>query len=156
MLLMACFHLLHQLGKGFFQFLFAQLPTVYDQRNYFLFNFFLHDLSRSFPQICRENGQALRRHHQTANAVHDFFDVHGCYLLKPLLDKSRGIFRIPPDLDGRTSVHGNLQHDFHKLVKLHTVMLLADTVVLYLLFDFCSLIKSVRQSVRRRRSRRKE
>ena len=59
-------HLLHQLGKGFFQFLFAQLPAVYDQRNYFLFNFFLHDLSRSFPQICRENRQALRWNYQTA------------------------------------------------------------------------------------------
>ena len=27
--------------------------------------------------------------------------MDGCYLLKPLLDESRGIFRIPPDLDHR-------------------------------------------------------
>ena len=29
-----------------------------------LFNFFLHDLSRSFPWICRENAGTLRRNHQ--------------------------------------------------------------------------------------------
>ncbi len=29
-----------------------------------LFNFFLHDLSRSFPSICRENAGTLRRYHQ--------------------------------------------------------------------------------------------
>lgn len=29
-----------------------------------LFNFFLHDLSRSFPSICRENAGTLRRNHQ--------------------------------------------------------------------------------------------
>lgn len=103
------------------------------------------------PTICVPDASSV-----FPDTVHNLIDVHGGYFLKPLLDKSRGIFRIPPDLDGGTSVHGNLQHDFHKLVKLHTVMLLADTVILYLLFDFCSFIKSVRQSVRRRCSRRKE
>ncbi len=88
------------------------------------------------------------------NTVHDLLNVRGGYFLKPLLDESRGIFLIPPDLDGGTSVHVKLQHDFHKLVKLHTVILLADTVVLDLFFDFCSFIKSVRQSVRRRRGRK--
>lgn len=34
--------------------------SIYDS----LFNFFLHDLSRSFPWICRENAGTLRRYHQ--------------------------------------------------------------------------------------------
>ena len=41
------FHLLHQLGKGFPKFLFGELSAVHDQGDNFLFNFFLHDLSRS-------------------------------------------------------------------------------------------------------------
>ena len=64
MLLAVVFQLLQQLGNGFAKFLFAQLSAGDHQGYDSLFNFFLHDLSRSFPWICRENAGTLRRYHQ--------------------------------------------------------------------------------------------
>ena len=64
MLLAVVFQLLQQLGNGFAKFLFAQLSAGDHQGYDSLFNFFLHDLSRSFPPICRENAGTLRRYHQ--------------------------------------------------------------------------------------------
>ena len=64
MLLAVVFQLLQQLGNGFAKFLFAQLSAGDHQGYDSLFNFFLHDLSRSFPPICRENAVTLRRYYQ--------------------------------------------------------------------------------------------
>ena len=79
-------------------------------------------------------------------------------LRKPLLNKSGGVFRIPPNLDGGAFGQRHFQHDFHELVYLFSVQGITDMLVLNLIPDFFSFIHHFRLSVRlcRRRCRRKE
>ena len=68
--------------------------------------------------------------------------VNRSELVETLLDKSCGIFRVPPDLHGGGAGQRNLQHDLHELVNLRPVGGHNDQFVVDLSLNISPLLKN--------------
>src|SRR5574344_612117 len=74
------------------------------------------------------------------DAVADTLNVHGCDSGEPILNIGSSVFRIPANTNSRAAIHGNLQHDLHKLIDLLPAVPIPHNFILNLLsnpFSFC-------------------
>ena len=69
------------------------------------------------------------------DAIADTLNVHGGDFGEPILDISSSIFGIFANANCRAAIHGDLQHNFHKLVKLLSAVPLPHYIILNLRFD---------------------
>ena len=83
-----------------------------------------------------------------ANAFKHLLDMFGGDLPEAVLNIPGGVFCVPANLDRRTPVHADLQHQLHQLVQLRPVLGIGQNVILDPLSDRLPFLPSVIHSVR--------
>lgn len=93
------------------------------------------------------------------DAIADTLNVHGGDSGEPILNIGSGVFRIPANANCGAAIHGNLQHNFHKLIQLLPAVPFPHNIIINLRsdrFSFCLSVCQRSLSVFQKCPRRKE